>query len=352
MSGRRGQEWKVGAFIVGAVALLIGAIFWLGASRFSADTVGRVTYFNESVQGLEVGAPVKFRGVTLGKVSSILIAPDRKLVEVRSEIAVDIMQSMNLIESPSELDPGGLDSSPELRVIIASQGITGIKFLEADFFPANTPKVELAFTPPLSYVPSAPSTLKSLEDAVRGLGEELPLAIRGIRELAETLERQASSVDVAGLAASVTGLSEDFRKALDTSVAGGIAGETVALMTDTRSAVVSLDRLLKEAGGETGSMARVASGVETLQKDIGEVLRGIKSTLEESDLPATTASVRGAADSASRLAGEFQPTANVMPEVLRDLRSALRSIDSLVSLIERDPGVLLRGRSPSPSSRR
>lgn len=351
MSGRRGNEWKVGAFIVGAVALLVASMFWLGASRFSADVVERVTYFDESVQGLEVGAPVKFRGVTLGKVSSILIAPDRKLVEVRSEIVVDVMQRMNLIESASDLAPGELDSPPELRVIIASQGITGIKFLEADFFPASTPKVDLAFTPPPSYVPSAPSTLKSLEDAVRGLGEELPLAIRSIRELAETLESQAAGAGIAGLSASVTSLSQDIRRALDTSVAGGLAGEAVAFLSDTRSAVVSLDRLLTEAGGEDGSMSRVTSGVEALQKDVGDALRRIEGILEESDLPATTATVRSAADSASRLAGDLRPTANVMPEVLRDLRSALRSVDSLISLIERDPGVFLRGRSPSPTPR-
>ncbi len=352
MSKMRGQEWKVGAFIVGAVALLIAALFWLGASRFSSDVVERVTYFDESVQGLEVGAPVKFRGVTLGKVTNILIAPDRRLVEVRSEIVVDVMQRMNLIESAAELNPATEDALPELRVIIASQGITGIKFLEADFFPPETPKVELAFTPPSTYVPSAPSTLKSLEDAVRGLGEELPLAIRGIRELAETLESQAASADVAGLTASVTGLSEDLRKALDKDAPGGIASETLALITETRSAVGSLESLLSETGGEGGSMARVTSGIEALQGDVSEALRRIETILVESDLPGTTATVRGAADSASRLAGDFQPTANVMPEVLRDLRSALRAVDSLVSLIERDPGVFLRGRSPSPSPRR
>ena len=62
MSVNRSNEWKVGAFVVGGVIAAVATLFWLGAARFNSETIERVTFLDESVQGLEVGAPVKVRG--------------------------------------------------------------------------------------------------------------------------------------------------------------------------------------------------------------------------------------------------------------------------------------------------
>lgn len=347
---QRSQEWKVGAFIAGAIVLLVTILFWLGASRFSPEVVQRVTYFDESVQGLEVGAPVKIRGVTIGKVTDIMIAPDHRLVEVRAEIEVDAMRSMNVIDKGDALEADASGTPAELRIIVAAQGITGIKFLEADFFPPGTPTLELSFDPPPTYVPSAPSTLKSLEDAIRGLGEELPSTIKEFRKLASTLERQVAAVDAEGLVASIRELSEELRSALDPSVEGGLGAEARGLVSDLRRTTTSLEALLTAASGEGGAVERITASIESLQADMGAAIGRVDELLTASDVPGTVASVRGAADSAERLASDLGVATRDLPTVMRDLRSALRSIDGLVKLIERDPGVFLRGRGKAGAS--
>ena len=76
------RKFRVGVFTLVAVAILIGTIIWLGASRFFERTLRLDTYFSESVQGLEPGAAVKYRGVPSGRVEEIRIAPDGDLIEV------------------------------------------------------------------------------------------------------------------------------------------------------------------------------------------------------------------------------------------------------------------------------
>src|SRR5262249_57932091 len=91
MAIRTTNQWKLGLFIVVTVAMGIAALFWLAQGRFRRDTFSAVAYFNESVQGLEVGSPLKFRGVPTGVVSDITIAPDRRHVQVTAEVYWDVL---------------------------------------------------------------------------------------------------------------------------------------------------------------------------------------------------------------------------------------------------------------------
>jgi hypothetical protein len=90
------NHWKLGLFVVVGLVAMVGALFWLGARRFQRTSFPAVSYFDESVQGLDVGSPVKFRGVTVGNVADITIAPDHRHVQVTSDIYVDALQRLGL----------------------------------------------------------------------------------------------------------------------------------------------------------------------------------------------------------------------------------------------------------------
>src|SRR5205807_5729109 len=90
------NHWKLGLFVLLAVGTMLGALFWLGARRFRRESFRAVSYFDESVQGLDVGSPVKFRGVTVGTVADITIAPDHRHVQVTSNIYVDALVRLSL----------------------------------------------------------------------------------------------------------------------------------------------------------------------------------------------------------------------------------------------------------------
>ena len=90
------NNWKLGLFVVVGVLTMVAALFWLGARRFQRTSFPAVSYFDESVQGLDVGSPVKFRGVTVGNVADITIAPDHRHVQVTSDVYVDALQRLGL----------------------------------------------------------------------------------------------------------------------------------------------------------------------------------------------------------------------------------------------------------------
>ncbi|MEM6571649.1 MAG: MlaD family protein, partial [Planctomycetota bacterium] len=276
MTARGTNQWKVGAFVVGGVTAFVASLFWLGARQFDVEVVQRVTYLDESVQGLEVGAPVKIRGVTIGSVSDILLAPDRRLVEVHANLRVESMRRLHVLEEGEVPSQTSEDVPPELRITVAAQGITGIKFLEADFFPVDSPTIELSFDPPDNYIPSTPSTLKNLEDAIRELANDIPPLMREIRALTRTTEEKLAAVDTARLSTSFADLAESLSAALDGTATKGLGPELIGLVRELRSAAARFDQVVTEMSGEGGWADRGLSSIE-------EVAAEMKSTVENID---------------------------------------------------------------------
>src|SRR5262245_13334176 len=175
MAIRTTNQWKLGLFIVLTVAMGIASLFWLAQGRFRRDTFSAVAYFDESVQGLEVGSPMKFRGVPTGVVSDITIAPDRPHGPAASDVYWDVLGPPAI--RPQKPTPQS--STPfidaDLRVQLATTGVTGVKYLDVDVFdPARTPLPKLPFPTPWNYIPSEPSTLKNLGDALTEVANRLP----------------------------------------------------------------------------------------------------------------------------------------------------------------------------------
>src|ERR1700745_1404558 len=157
------NHWKLGLFVLLGIVAMLGTLFWLGARRFHRESFPAVSYFGESPQGLDVGSPVKFRGVTVGPVADITIAPDHRHVQVTSDIYVDALQRLGLGDHAPR--KGEEFINPLLRMQLVSAGIPGVRFLQTDFFhPGRNPPPTLPFETPWNYVPSAPSTLKSVSD--------------------------------------------------------------------------------------------------------------------------------------------------------------------------------------------
>lgn len=156
MAGRT-DKFKIGLFVVVSLLLAVGVVIWLGASRYfqSAQTV--VAYFNESVQGLEQDSPVKFRGVTVGRVSGIRMAPDQKLVEV----------VMNINENFKLTDDLGIRTS--------LLGITGQKYLEMDHYKPEQQKraVKFDFDPEYPVIDSYPSEIREFGDALDNIFQKM-----------------------------------------------------------------------------------------------------------------------------------------------------------------------------------
>jgi hypothetical protein len=365
MSGSGTNHWKLGVFVVASTALGLGTLIWVGARRFGSETVERVTYFEESVQGLDLGAPVKVRGVPIGTVAKIRIAPDGKLVEVKARIQTEELRRLGIEEDSLSNMPGpGIGADPavesELRLLLSTTGITGVKFIEADFVAPTTPTPRLSFTPPLNFIPSATSTLASLEGAARDIGDELPKTLAEFRELATTLEARISAVDTAALNTRVIQLLESGERlvASTESVIGNVGpgGDDLVkqiggLVKDGRDIATAMRALVDRLNKSDGPVERAASSLVSLASDAGTLVDAAKEILSSSGVADTTAAIRettvsvtDAAASFQTLARDLQPAATDLRETLSDLRAALRRIEELAGYLERDPGALLRGR--------
>ncbi|HYD48388.1 MAG TPA: MlaD family protein, partial [Terriglobales bacterium] len=109
------SKFQVGVFVIIAVVIGVGTIIWLGATRLFEETETFVTYFSESVQGLDSGSPVKFRGVQSGRVGSIRIAPDGNLIEVELDIDDDAARVVR--------------NDDRFRAKLELTGITGLRYI-------------------------------------------------------------------------------------------------------------------------------------------------------------------------------------------------------------------------------
>ncbi len=151
------SKFKIGLFVTIGLAIAVVAIIVLGASKFFTDTNTYVTYFEESVQGLEPDSLVRYRGVPIGRVYKIRIAPDGALIEVVLKINTKT----------------NIDSS--MRIKIRMAGLTGMKYLEIDRKELGEIDLcpEIFFKLPHPLIPSNPSDAQEILLAIERVFEKL-----------------------------------------------------------------------------------------------------------------------------------------------------------------------------------
>ena len=314
----------VGGFILGALALAVAAILLFGGSRLFAHTSRVVVFFEGSVAGLEVGAPVTFRGVRVGSVQSVALrfSPSNMtaLIPTILEFQPDkvIWEGQRLRDTPEEykrlIDAG-------MRAQLALQSfVTGQMRVDLDFLP-GTPVRLVGAIPGLPEIPSLPSELEQLRSKVT----QLPL-----NELATTalhtltrLEQLAGDADAAlhPLAQRATHSADAATETLKT------AQEAIQrLQADAAATLQEFHHLAADARGQ-------------LQARGGELAR----TLVAADRVAHEAEVLLA--SLNSLAGPRAPFRGNLEATARDLADAASSLRAFARTVERNPSALLTGQT-------
>jgi len=304
-------------FVLVGFGVALAALLLLGARSWGKKTVEVVSYFDESVAGLELGTAVKFRGVTVGRVSSIDIARDLRHVQVTSELSVEKVTRLDLGISAIGLKKTKLP--PDLRVQLAQTGITGIRFVLIDFFdPKSNPVEPLPFETPSNYIPTASSTMKNLEDTVTKaasrfpeIADEAARAMTQVRLVAEQIQAgrlpDHANDTMSQANASLSELSSQL-KALN---AAQLSSEASQNLREFNAVLVRTNALLARLDGEQGLFHHAERSADA----IGEVARGARSLGPELEL------------------------------TLREVRGAAHSIKRLADDLDRDPDMLLKGRA-------
>jgi phospholipid/cholesterol/gamma-HCH transport system substrate-binding protein len=321
------NHWKLGLFVVVGTGMFLAMLVFFGAQSLKKETVTYKTYFDESVQGLDVGSPVKFRGVMLGNVSDIDIAADRRHVEVSCDLGVSELESLSLLDPTSvrrqlgfgKKDPVILSVPPDLRMQLGSAGITGVKFVQIDFFDVkDNPPPVLPFPTPKNYVPAAPSTMKNLEDAVVKAVDRFPeiadqiIAVMGqANHLLHGVSDQRLTERAGATIATADETLALIRTALAQANVAKLSGDAQKSIEGLTDAVVHLTALMTRIDGEQGLLA----------------------------------SAQRATDSLGDLAGGAKGLGSELEDTLRDIRETVDSIQRLADALDTDSDMLLKGRA-------
>jgi ABC-type transporter Mla subunit MlaD len=312
------NHWKLGLFVVVGLVLTLCTIVFLGARSLHKESVRYHSYFDESVQGLEVGSPIKFRGVNIGSVSAIDIAPDGRHVAVTTELSIQDLTDLGLNDGSGK--SSRIRVPPELRVELASQGITGVKFLQLDFFDvASHPLPVLPFPTPPNYIPSVVSTMKNLESAVVKAADRMPELADSVLDVTTKLSRILAQVEKSKLPEAANDTLTHANKVLS-SVQASIDGlDATKLSTKSQLVLAELSATIK----------RVDAMIARVDGDKGLLASAKRATDAVGDVATTLGS--------RRLSGSFAKT-------LTDIQDIADYIRKVADALERDPDMLLKGK--------
>lgn len=314
------NHWKLGLFVVTCLLFGLGFVVYLGTRTIPKETVTYTSYFDESVTGLDVGSPVKFRGVTIGNVSYIELAPDRRHVKVSYEFTVAVLDQLGIARDNGEKTR--LPIPPNLRAQLSSTGVTGIKYVQLDFFePDSLERAHLPFQVGDRTIAAQPSSLKNIETSVVQTADRLPEVtehvvglLARITRLADQVEQQKLPERVGTLlvhADSTLTTLDDKLAQLDTR---GLSQDSRALLSSWQSTATRTNRMLDRVNADRGLLA----SAEHFSSSLGD-----------------------AATHASSFTSEMEHT-------LRDVSEAAAAVRDLADALERQPDMLLKGRAGTP----
>jgi len=179
---REVNYFRIGTFVIIGITILIIAILIFGSGLLFKKTIYMETYFNDTIQGLSEGSPVKYRGMDIGHVKKInFIEQEYGNHNIKSThqqyIYVEMAITANFLASTSANDIQSIitkDIKKGLRAKLALQGLTGTAYIEVDFLnPKANPVLPIDWQPKHYYVPSATSTLTRFSDNVQYILDEL-----------------------------------------------------------------------------------------------------------------------------------------------------------------------------------
>ncbi|WP_149538334.1 MlaD family protein [Siccirubricoccus phaeus] len=332
----RSLYFRVGALVLAGAGLLIGFVLFFTANRFGTSTTVYETYIRESVQGLEVGAPVRYRGVRIGRISEIgLVSSEYRRPQGDSfGAAFQLVFVRFLVDSSRIGETPNIEEAVKqgLRVRMASQGITGVNYLEVDFVePERYPPRQVPWAPRNPYIPAIPSTVAQVQTAAEDLlarlrDADLPGKLSG---LVEALEGQLKDGDLAQTLREASALLKSLRETTERADLPGTTAELRGVAGDARALLGAPE------------LRRSLANLEAVSAEARRVVGRLPGTLNSVD-----ATLRGARSTTTDVQAELAP-------ILRDLRAAVSNLRDTTEQLRRSPSQLLLGAPPpAPEARR
>jgi ABC-type transporter Mla subunit MlaD len=326
---------RVGLLLVFGLAAATGLVWFLGANDVRHGHPYE-SYFRESVQGLDVGAPVKFRGVTLGQVTQIALASALYLSEGpadmrRSAASQVVVRYVIDAARVGRLPDVQTATAAGLRARLAAQGLTGLAYLELDFVdPAQFPPQDVPWTPENPVIASMPSTITQVQDA------------------AQSLLAKINAIDMAALGNAAQEVLADLHGQIGP---GGDASKALAdaagMMADLRGAVAQADLpgLVADLRATSAALRATAQGPGTRELIASSARAADRLAEVANRLPALVSALEVTVRRTDGTRADLQ--SDLIP-LLRDARAAAANLRETSETLRRYPSSVLLGAPPPP----
>jgi paraquat-inducible protein B len=324
MTNRKNTSLAIGAFIVGAVILVFIALLFFSGGRLFADKERVVMHFEGSVQGLQVGAPVKLKGVVLGEVADIELYFEKDNQTVITAVTADLI--MERINSMS----GSISShflndaiTNGLRAQLNYQSLlTGLLYVELDFYPDTALRL-YDFQDTYTEIPTRATSLEEITQSIQEL--DLKGLVDNLNSLTEQVGAIVSDGEIQQTLNNFNRVAVSIERTSDS-----LNSELTGLNKNLNGTLHEVDVLLKELNTQAPQLA------QSFQASLDELHQSLESFNE-----ATT--------SVNNMLSEDAPLVYQLNHTLMDISRSAQALRSMSETLDQQPEAILRGRRAAPT---
>ena len=325
----------IGAFVLGAVALIVIAILVFGSGRLFRQTRNFVLYFDTSVNGLRVGAPVKLKGVEIGSVKDIRILVEQGTAGDKIPVVIEI-DLKKLIRRGATVAAETTVDPEAMQKVIVDRGlrgqlemeslVTGLLFVALDFFPDTPINLVQQATGDYEYpeIPTVPTTLEQARGAVTRIINKL------------------EDIDFKELDANLQATLKGVNRTVNSPEIESVLRSLARVMPKVDEAVVNIRNLAGTTEAKVKILAddlqHTSADARLALKQAGDALKQTQETMKRAE--AAVANIETLSDLDS-------PVNYELVKGLRDVSSAARSLRSLTDYLERNPRAPIFGKADS-----
>ncbi|MDH3510117.1 MAG: MlaD family protein [Gammaproteobacteria bacterium] len=333
---KQSNPTMIGAFVIGAVVLLVVGVLVFGGSELLVEKQRAVAYFPGSVKGLRTGASVTFRGVRVGYVSDIQIQTDVDTLESQIQVELELLSgSLVFTEKGRVLDKDRQTQQVKnlnmqeivdagLRAQLNAESfVTGQLLVDLDFHP-ETPPLYRTENPPYTEIPTIPSDIQEVLDRVQRFMADIQESV-DIGELAEDVESILDGVDELVNSPDIRESLAGLNRIINDTDTQELTGSLQAAITDARGVLQDTRSLVTNAD----------AGITPLLDELMPAIKKLDDAL--------SAGEAALANVSEQMQGDTE-LVYTLTTTLDELQGAARSLRIFLDYIERNPEALIRGK--------
>lgn len=341
---RKASATLIGSFVVVGLALIASTIIALAGNTLFTSKERAVLHFSGSVYGLQVGAPVVFRGVRVGSVESIEVFYDRTTDSFSIPVVVGLDSNVvsGLDGKRADVDVGlALPALIErgLSGQLATQSLlTGLLYVDLDLRPQRESSVRGTYEG-VTEIPTTVTAIQNIRDQFEGMdfraiADDLSAIASSARAVVSGPQLKQALNDLTEMAASFNRMSGRLDKRLDP-----LADDLQRALTATRQAMEDMQQAARSVNETADGVGRTSDRVGDLLAPDAPLVQNLQRAADE--VGRTAAALRAATSGDSTLMVGAD-------RALEDLSRAARALRDLAEMLQQQPDALLRGRETRP----